>query len=94
LPARRNGRPDVELDVLEGAPTTLANIEALFLELSLVEYDKGAPLIADVIAAVKARDFLLSDLYPVVRSRAGSLLQVDAVFLRRGSPLLPKPPFF
>jgi hypothetical protein len=25
-----------ELDVLEGAPTTLANVEALFLELSLV----------------------------------------------------------
>ena len=59
-----------------------------------MEYNKGAPLIAGVIAAVKARDFLLSDLYPVVRSRAGSLLQVDAVFLRRGSPLLPKPPFF
>jgi hypothetical protein len=59
-----------------------------------VEYNKGAPLIADVIAAVKARDFLLSDLYQVVGNRTGSLLQVDAVFLRQGSPLLAKPPFF
>ena len=83
-----------ELDVLEGAPNTLANVEALFLELSLVEYNKGAPLIADVIAAVKARDFLLSDLYPAVRNSTGSLLQVDAVFLRRDSPLLAKLPFF
>jgi FkbM family methyltransferase len=83
-----------ELDVLQGAPTMLANVEALFLELSLVEYNKGAPLIADMIAVLKARDFLLSDLYPVLRNRTGSLLQVDAVFLRRGSPFWAKPPFF
>ena len=55
-----------------------------------MEYNKDAAL----IAAVNARDFLLSDLYPVVRNRTGSLLQVDAVFLRQGSPLLAKPPFF
>jgi hypothetical protein len=47
-----------------------------------------------VIAAMKARDFLLSDIYPIVRNRTGSLLQVDAVFLRRDSPLLAKLPFF
>jgi FkbM family methyltransferase len=83
-----------ELDVLDGAPTTLADVEVLFLELSLVEYNKGAPLIADMIAALKALDFFLSDIYPMVRNRSGSLLQVDAVFLRRGSPLRAKPPFF
>lgn len=47
-----------------------------------------------LIAVLKARDFLLSDLYPVLRNRTGSLLQVDAVFLRRGSPFWAKPPFF
>jgi FkbM family methyltransferase len=83
-----------ELDVIEGASATLAGIEVLVVELSLVEYNKGAPLIADMTAALKDRGFLMFDIYPMSRNRAGTLLQVDAIFLRRDSAQWAKPPFF
>jgi FkbM family methyltransferase len=82
-----------ELDVLAGAEATLTDVEVLILELSLAEYNRGAPLFTEVIAALKELDFLIFDLYPLPRTRTGLLLQVDAIFLRPGSPLSAKPPF-
>jgi FkbM family methyltransferase len=83
-----------ELDVLKGATATLVDIEVLVVELSMVEYNKGAPLFAEMIAALKDLGYLMFDVYPLARNQTGALLQVDAIFLRRDSALWAKPPFF
>jgi len=83
-----------ELDILKGATATLRDIEVLVVELSVVEYNKGAPLFADMIAALKDLGFLMFDVYPLARSQTGALLQVDGIFLRRDSSLWAKPPYF
>lgn len=83
-----------ELDVLRGAPRALRDVEVLVSELSLVPYNKGAPLIADVVGAFQQLGFSLFDIVPVRRIKSAVLLQVDGVFLRTGSALWPQPPFF
>ena len=82
-----------ELDVLRGAARTLAGIEVIVIELSLQEYNKGAPLIAEVVARLDALGFALFDMFGVSRMPTGILLQSDGVFLRRDSRFWPKGPF-
>jgi FkbM family methyltransferase len=84
-----------ELDVLRGGMRTLEGIEVLVIELSVLEYNKGGPLMAEVMAWLSGQGFAPFDLFPISRvPPAGALLQVDAIFLRRDSSLWPKPPFY
>jgi hypothetical protein len=83
-----------EIDVLRGGVRTLAGIVAIVIELSLLEYNKGAPLIGEVMRWLAERGFALFDVFPVSRIPTGALLQVDGIFLRRGSSLWPRAPFF
>jgi FkbM family methyltransferase len=83
-----------EIDVLRGGLRTLAGVEAIVIELSLLEYNKGAPLIGEAMRWLGEQGFALFDVFPLARTPAGALLQVDGVFLRRGSSLWPRAPFF
>jgi len=47
-----------ELEVLRGGNNLLSKTEVVVLECSLIEYNTGAPLIADVISFMKDRGFL------------------------------------
>lgn len=77
-----------ELDVLRGAQSTLEQTEVLVLELSLLEYNRGAPLLAQVIAEVTALGYAMYDICGLHRRGARNvLLQVDAVFVRESSTL-------
>lgn len=83
-----------ELDVLKGATSTLPGIEVIMAELSLVEYNKGAPLFADIVTSLNDLGFPMFDIYALPRHPSGALIQVDAFFIRQDSPLWPKPPFY
>jgi hypothetical protein len=71
-----------ELDVLAGAPDALRNASALIVEVSLVDYNTGAPLIADVMAATDREGFKCVDLCEVHRTPANFVLQLDLLFAR------------
>lgn len=80
-----------ELDVLRGGKRALVGVEALLVELSLHVVNHGAPLIAEVIAEFDRLGFALFELLQLPRDGSGLQLQTDAVFVRKGSPLWPKP---
>lgn len=72
-----------ELEVLRGAETTLARVELVQAELSLVPLYDGAPRFDDVIEHLAQRGFGVLSVEPAfVDPRDGRLLQVDAVFGR------------
>jgi FkbM family methyltransferase len=71
-----------ELDVLAGAQTALAHAGALVVEVSLVDYNKGAPLIADVIAAIDRHGFKCVDVCELHRTPENFVLQLDLLFAR------------
>lgn len=78
-----------EIDVLNGGLATLAAALAVILEVSLLNYNEGAPLFADVVRFLDEQGFQLLDLVDLRRGKMGVLYQADAVFLRKGIDQLP-----
>lgn len=69
-----------ELDVLGGARATLQRTDAILLEASLVQYNAGAPRVADIIDALDGLDFHLFDIVDL--RRIGTVLaQTDLIFV-------------
>ena len=71
-----------ELEVLAGASATLAGASVLVVEVSLVDYNKRAPLMAEVIAAVDRIGFKCADVAELHRTPTNFVLQLDLVFVR------------
>lgn len=71
-----------ELDVLAGAQETLRDTEALIVEVSLVDYNRNAPLIADAIAALDRAGFHCADICELHRTPANFVLQLDLLLVR------------
>ncbi len=71
-----------ELDVLAGAGETLRGAQALVVEVSLVDYNRNAPLIAAVMAALDRAGFACADLCEVHRTPENFVLQLDLLFVR------------
>jgi len=73
-----------ELEVLRGATATLEASTVLVLELSLLPYNRGAPLMPEVIAYLDQRGFTPYDLAGTVRRyEDAALFQMDMVFVRK-----------
>jgi FkbM family methyltransferase len=77
-----------ELEVLRGAERTLQLTDAIVIELSLLEYNRGAPLLAQVLAEVGAMGYSIYDICGQHRKdKSRVLMQIDAIFVRESSPL-------
>ena len=83
-----------ELDVLRGASRLLENVEAILMEIAVVQYNAGAPLVAEVLAEMRRLGFVLHDILDEARAPGDDLLrQFDGLFLRADSPYRGRPPF-
>jgi hypothetical protein len=84
-----------ELRVLAGAAETLRRTEVLLAEVSLLEYNKGSPLMHEVISWLANREFLPYDICGGLRrSSDKALFQTDMIFVRRDSELRAKRKFW
>jgi FkbM family methyltransferase len=84
-----------ELEVLRGADRVLGNTEVAQLEVALLPYNQGAPLLAEVVAFMLARGFLAYDVCGFYRRESDdALYMVDLLFVREGSSLRSKKPFW
>ena len=73
-----------EIDVLRGSRETLKTAEMCLLECSLVSYNEGAPLFAEVVAFMDSIGFVVFDMLDEIR-REGKLLQIDCLFCCKAS---------
>lgn len=77
-----------EVEVLKGGARTLAQAEAVLLEVSLLQYNEGAPLFAEVVEYMKGAGFVAYDICGQVRRETdGALFQVDILFVPERSAL-------
>lgn len=84
-----------ELDVLAGATNRLKDVEVILMEISLLNYNEGAPLLHDVLNKMNEFGFVLFDIAEEHRIGVNQhLFQVDGIFLRPDSKYRPQPPFF
>ena len=77
-----------ELEVLRGALGTLRQAELVLLEVSLLPYNDGAPLFAEVVAFMGQNGFAAFDFCGQARRQTDhALFQTDMAFVREESPL-------
>ncbi|UUR06967.1 FkbM family methyltransferase [Sphingomonas glaciei] len=84
-----------ELQVLAGAQETLKNVEVIMAEVALLEYNKGAPLISEVIAYLSERGFVPYDIGDMMRRHEDrALFQCDMIFVKKDSQIRIKRKFY
>lgn len=84
-----------ELEVLRGGTETLSRTGLLILETSLLPYNEGAPLLAEVVACLHAAGFVVYDFCGQFRRETDhTLCQTDLVFVPAASPLRAPRPFW
>jgi len=77
-----------ELEVLKGGQQTLAKAQAILIELSLIEINQGAPLLAEALTFMNGAGFVAYDILEFHRRPLdGAMNQIDVLFVREGSPL-------
>lgn len=75
-----------ELEVLKGAHILFGKTELFIIETALHNKHKSYPLIADVIAYMNERDYVLYDFAGFLRQHHdGSLIECDLCFVKRDS---------
>ena len=78
-----------ELKILNGLNDMLNSFEIVILEVSLHEYNKGAPLYLEVANFLDNNGFRLYDMFDLKRlgKKKSFLLQFDCVFVKKSSHL-------
>lgn len=76
-----------EIEVLKGAAAALASASCVLLEVSLVPYNRGSPLLAEVVAWMDEHGYRVHDVFDLTRRADGVLIQVDLLFVRKGAAL-------
>ena len=75
-----------ELEVLAGAPGTLAASEVVIIEVLLYQAFENGPQLADVVTFMKARGFVVYDICGFLyRPLDGALASMDIAFVKEGS---------
>jgi len=76
-----------EIEILKGAQTLLSNVDIVLLEVSILEYNKGAPLIADILNFMNDAGFSTFDITELKRTPGEHILfQADLFFCRHDHP--------
>jgi FkbM family methyltransferase len=72
-----------ELDIIKGAIPIIEDTKFLILELSILQYNQGAPLIAKVIEELNKLNFVMMDILDFNHSNDTYLIQIDALFANK-----------
>ncbi len=77
-----------ELEILKGAKNTLQHVQFVLLEVSMIDIYKNCPLVAEVMAFMQAKGFVLYDICSLMRRPYDkALYQSDFLFLKETSTL-------
>ena len=73
-----------ELDIIKGGENIIMKSSALILEMQISEYNKGAPMMNEIVAYLKKKNFILRELIDFLY-KDGELIQVDGFFTKEKS---------
>jgi len=79
-----------EIDILRGSTETLKNTEFIFMEVAMLNYNAGAPLMAETVQFMDGIGFQCIDVGEVLRHTWTFPAQMNLLFIRKGSRFLPK----
>jgi FkbM family methyltransferase len=77
-----------ELNILSGADKILPRVQAVLLEIALIEVNEGSPILHEVMSYMHDRNFVAFDILELHRRPLDrALSQVDVFFCRKDSEL-------
>ena len=76
-----------EAQIIQGGTSTLRKAEFVLLEMQIQEYNQGAPYMLEIMNMLDGCGFRLYDIVELHRNVGDVLLQVDALFARKESPV-------
>lgn len=77
-----------EIEVLKGASKTLSQVDLVLLEVSILEYNEGSPLIHEILQYMNEQGFITNDICSMQRTKKDfALFQVDIFFTKKDSEL-------
>jgi FkbM family methyltransferase len=79
-----------ELLVLEGAIKTIESLEFILLEVQLLEFNKAAPMFAEVNAKMDAYHYQVYDVYGLHYLPDQTLFQLDILYCKKDSRFIKK----
>jgi FkbM family methyltransferase len=78
-----------ELEILKGAEKLLPSVDAILLEVAVIQINEGAPILHEVVAFMKSIDFVACEILEIHRRPLDQALnQFDILFVREDSVLL------
>jgi hypothetical protein len=69
-----------ELDILNGGRKTIKRSKYVLIEVSLVEYNQGAPLIDEIVNKMKEYEFVIDDILEYHKTNQNQIFQMDILF--------------
>jgi FkbM family methyltransferase len=69
-----------ELDILNGGRETIMRSNYVIMEVSLLQYNIGAPLMDAIVAKMKEYSFHIEDILEYQRLQDGTVFQLDVLF--------------
>ena len=69
-----------ELDILNGGRKTIKRSKYVLIEVSLVEYNQGAPLIDEIVNKMKEYEFVIDDILEYHKTPQNQIFQMDILF--------------
>ena len=78
-----------ELEILKGAPWLLEHLQFILCEVSLLEINKGCPLITEVLGFMDENGFIPYDICSFIRRPLDrALWQTDILFIKKSQALI------
>ena len=71
-----------ELDIIRGGLEVIKKSSLLILEMQISEYNKGAPMMSEIVFYLKEKNFILKELIDFIY-KDGELIQVDGLFIKK-----------
>jgi FkbM family methyltransferase len=78
-----------EIEILKGAEKLLPSVDAILLEVAVIQINEGAPILHEVVVFMKSIDFVACEILEIHRRPLDQALnQFDILFVREDSVLL------
>lgn len=71
-----------ELDVIAGGETVISNSNFIMIEVSLIEYNQGAPLAHRIVSAMQKLNFYIEDIVDI-HTKDDAIIQLDLLFSKK-----------
>lgn len=76
-----------EYDIIKGGASSIEKARFVLLEAQLIEYNRNAPLINDIIQLTAEHGFIIADIYDLHYLPDGRLNEIDVLFARKDDPI-------